>query len=66
MEHGSTFYIGIAIVILPYFGPMGKLKYQFSVSFSTQFDIYVLHYPLSHFLIFYFMPVKAHPIRVII
>ena len=25
-------YIGIAMVILPYFGPMGKLKFQFSLS----------------------------------
>ena len=39
-KYGSTFYIGIAMVILPYFGPMGKLKYQFSPSVSTQFDFY--------------------------
>ena len=28
------------MVIFPYFGPMGKLKYQFSLSVSTQFDFY--------------------------
>ena len=39
-KYGSTFYIGIAMVILPYFGPMGKLKCQFSLSVSTQFDLY--------------------------
>ena len=39
-KYGSTFYIGIAMVILPYFGPMGKLKFQFSLSVSTQFDFY--------------------------
>ena len=32
--------IGIAMVILPYFGPMRKRKYQFSLSVSTQFDFY--------------------------
>ena len=32
--------IRIAMVILPYFGPMGKLKFQFSLSVSTQFDLY--------------------------
>ena len=37
-EYGSTFYIGIAMVILPYIGTMGKLKFQFSLSVSTQFD----------------------------
>ena len=32
-KYGSTFYIiiGIAMVILPYFGPMRKLKFQFSL-----------------------------------
>ena len=39
-KYGSTFYIGIAMVILPYFGPMGKLKFQFSFSISTQFHFY--------------------------
>ena len=39
-KYGSTFYIGIAMVILPYFGHMGKLKLQFSLSVSTQFDLY--------------------------
>ena len=28
-KYGSTFYIGIAMVILAYFGPMRKLKFQF-------------------------------------
>ena len=28
------------MVILPYFCPMGKLKFQFSLSDSTQFDLY--------------------------
>ena len=28
------------MVILLYFGPMGKLKFQFSLSVSTQFDLY--------------------------
>ena len=28
------------MVIFPYFGPMGKLKYQFSLSVSTQFDFH--------------------------
>ena len=37
-KYGSTFYIGIAMVILPYIGTMGKLKLQFSLSVSTQFD----------------------------
>ena len=32
--------IGIAIVILPYVGPIRKLKFQFSLSVSTQFDLY--------------------------
>ena len=31
-KYGSTFYIGIAMVILPYIGTMGKLKFQFSLS----------------------------------
>ena len=35
-----TLYKVIAIVILLYFGPMGKLKFQFSLSVSTQFDLY--------------------------
>ena len=39
-KYGSTFYIGIAMVVLPYIGPMGKLKFQFSLSVSTQFDLY--------------------------
>ena len=39
-KYGNTFYIGIAMVILPYFDPMGKLKFQFSLSVSTQFDFY--------------------------
>ena len=39
-KYGSTFYIGIAMVILPYFSPMGKLKFEFSFSVSTQFDLY--------------------------
>ena len=29
------------MVILAYFGPMGKLKFQFSLSVSTQFDLYL-------------------------
>ena len=33
----STFYIGIAMVALPYIGTMGKLKFQFSLSDSSQF-----------------------------
>ena len=33
-KYGSTFYIGIAMVVLPYFGP------EFSLSVSTQFDFY--------------------------
>ena len=33
-KYGSAFYIGIAIVILPYFDPMGKLKFQFSLSIN--------------------------------
>ena len=33
----STFYIGIAMVILPYFGPW---ELEFSLSVSTQFDFY--------------------------
>ena len=28
IKYGSTFYIGIAMVILPYFGPIGKLKFK--------------------------------------
>ena len=32
-KYASTFYIGIAMVILPYFGPMGKLKFQFHFQF---------------------------------
>ena len=39
-KYGSTFYIGIAMVVLPYFGPMRKLKFQFSHLVSTQFDFY--------------------------
>ena len=39
-NYGSTFYIWIAMVILAYFGPMGKLKFQFSFSVSTQLDFY--------------------------
>ena len=39
-KYGSTFYIGIAMVILPYFGPMGRLKFQFSLSVYTQFYLY--------------------------
>ena len=39
-KYGGTFYIGIAMVILPYFGPMGKVKFQFSLLVSTQFDFY--------------------------
>ena len=36
-KYGSTFYIGIAMVVLPYFGPW---KFEFSLSVSTQFDFY--------------------------
>ena len=32
ISYGSTFYTGIAMVILPYFGPMGKVKFSLSVS----------------------------------
>ena len=32
-KYGSTFYIGIAMVILPYFGPMEKLKFHFYFQF---------------------------------
>ena len=39
-KYGNTFYIGIAMVILAYFGPTGKLKFQFSFSVSTQLDLY--------------------------
>ena len=39
-KYGSTFYIGIAMVVLPYFDPMGKLKFEFSLSVSTEFDFY--------------------------
>ena len=39
-KYGGTFYIGITMVGLPYIGTMGKLKYQFSLSDSTQFDFY--------------------------
>ena len=39
-EYGSTFYIGIAMVILPHFSPMRKLKFKFSLSVFTQFDFY--------------------------
>ena len=28
------------MVVLPYSGPMGKLKFPFSLSVSTQFDLY--------------------------
>ena len=28
------------MVILPDLGPMGKLKFRFSLSVSTQFDLY--------------------------
>ena len=35
-----TFYIGIAMIVLAYFDPMGKLKFEFSLSVSTQFDFY--------------------------
>ena len=28
------------MVILPHFDPMGKLKFQFSLSISTQFEFY--------------------------
>ena len=30
------------MVILAYFGPMGKLKFQFSLSVSIQFDFYTI------------------------
>ena len=32
--------VGIATVILPNFGTMGKLKFLFSLSVFTQFDLY--------------------------
>ena len=53
-KYGSTFYIGIAMVILPYFGPMGKVKFQFSLSVSTPFDFY--QHPMGNML-------KANDIR---
>ena len=31
-KYGSTFYIGIAMVVFPYIGTMGKLKFHFSLS----------------------------------
>ena len=34
-KYSSTFYIGIAMVVLPYFE-----KFEFSLSVSTQFDFY--------------------------
>ena len=34
-KYGSTFYIGIAMVILLYFDPMGKLKYQFPLNLTS-------------------------------
>ena len=34
-KYSSTFYIGI-----DYFGPMGKLKFQFLLSVATQFELY--------------------------
>ena len=37
-KYSSTFYRRIAMVILAYFGPMGKLKFNFSLSVSAQFD----------------------------
>ena len=37
-KYGSTFYLGIAMVI--FIGTMGKPKFQFSLSDSTQFDFY--------------------------
>ena len=39
-KYGSTFYVGIAMVVLPYIGTVGKLKFQFPLSVSTQFDFY--------------------------
>ena len=39
-KYGSTFHIEIAMVVLPYIGTMGTLKFQFSLSNSTQFDFY--------------------------
>ena len=39
-KNGSTSYIGIGMVILPYIGTMEKLKFQFSLSVSSQFDFY--------------------------
>ena len=35
-----TFYIGIVMVVLAYFNRMRKLKFEFSLSVSTQFDFY--------------------------
>ena len=32
-KYGSTFYIGIAMGVLPYFGPMEKLKFHFHFQF---------------------------------
>ena len=43
IKYGSTFYIGIAIVILPYFGSMGKLKFTGKKSRKARnTDCYVL------------------------
>ena len=38
-KYDSTFYTGIAMVILPYFGPMGN-EISFSLLISTQLDFY--------------------------
>ena len=37
-KYGSNFYVRIAMIIFPSFGPMEKLKFQFLLSVSTQFD----------------------------
>ena len=39
-EYGSTLYIGIAMVFYCTFGPMQKLKFPFSLPYSTQFQFY--------------------------
>ena len=39
-EYGSTLYIGIAMVFYCTFGPVQKLKFPFSLPYSTQFQFY--------------------------
>ena len=34
-KYGSTFYIGIAMVVLPYFGPWESFRYQFPLNLTS-------------------------------